>query len=88
MPPHAVWLALCRYVDAAKLLELERQNFPRSRAALSLLAYCYYYMQDFRSAADVSGVRLGTVRCMAPTSVERLGGDDPRAAHTCNRADV
>ena len=48
------WLDwLCRYSEAAQLLELERQNFPRSRAALSLLAYCYYYMQDFRSAADV-----------------------------------
>lgn len=40
-----------RYADAARILSMELQNFPRSRAALSLLAYCYYYMQDFRSAA-------------------------------------
>eukprot|EP00953_Heterococcus_sp_UTEX-ZZ885_P031050 16341-Heterococcus_DN1.PRE.6 len=27
------------------------QNFPRSRAALSLLGYCYYQMQDYKNAA-------------------------------------
>lgn len=40
-----------KYAEAARVLSMELQNFPRSRAALSLLAYCYYYMQDFRSSA-------------------------------------
>jgi tetratricopeptide repeat protein 30 len=40
-----------KYGDAAHLLTQELSNFPRSRAALSLLGYSYYYMQDFRSAA-------------------------------------
>lgn len=28
------------------------QRFPRSRAALSLLGYCYYHLQDYELAAD------------------------------------
>ena len=40
------------YADAIRVLSLELQNFPRSRAALSLLGYCYYMVQDFRSAAQ------------------------------------
>lgn len=43
-----------KYADAARILSMELQNFPRSRAALSLLAYCFYQLQDFRSAAQVS----------------------------------
>jgi hypothetical protein len=43
-----------KYGDAINLLNVELQNFPRSRAALSLLGYCYYYLQDFRAAALVS----------------------------------
>jgi len=35
------------------LLNIELQNFPRSRAALSLLGYCYYYLQDYRAATQV-----------------------------------
>ena len=34
-----------KYADAAQVLALELQSFPRSRAALSLLAFCYYHMQ-------------------------------------------
>ena len=40
-----------KYSECAAVLEVELQNFPRSRAALSLLAYCQYYMQDFGAAA-------------------------------------
>jgi tetratricopeptide repeat protein 30 len=40
------------YVDAVKVLNLELQSFPRSRAALSLLAYCYYHMNDFVRAVS------------------------------------
>lgn len=43
-------LAEGKYGEAARLLQLELQNFPRSRAALSLLGFCYYYLQDFASA--------------------------------------
>ena len=31
-----------RYAEAIQILEFERQNFPRSRAALSLLGHCYF----------------------------------------------
>ena len=41
-----------RYEDAVGHLALQRQAFPRSRAALSLLGFCYYHQQDFRSAAQ------------------------------------
>lgn len=40
-----------KYGDAVRILSIELQNHPKSRAALSLLGYCYYYMQDFPSAA-------------------------------------
>lgn len=42
-----------RYDEAVRHLNLQRQSFPRSRAALSLLGFCYFHMQDFRSAAQV-----------------------------------
>lgn len=41
-----------RYQDAISILNIELQNFPRSRAALSLLGYCYYRLGDFTSAAQ------------------------------------
>lgn len=40
-----------KYADAARFLTTEAQNHPKSRAGLSLLGYCYYYMQDFQNAA-------------------------------------
>eukprot|EP00611_Tribonema_gayanum_P021738 TRINITY_DN4238_c0_g1_i1.p1 TRINITY_DN4238_c0_g1~~TRINITY_DN4238_c0_g1_i1.p1 ORF type:complete len:650 (-),score=302.97 TRINITY_DN4238_c0_g1_i1:45-1994(-) len=40
-----------RYADAIQLLNFQLQSFPRSRAALSLLGYCYYQTQQFKSAA-------------------------------------
>jgi len=39
-----------KYGEAARVLQLELQNFPRSRAALSLLGFCCYYLQDFATA--------------------------------------
>lgn len=42
-----------KYAECVQILTLELQNFPRSRAALSLLGYCYYYLQDFRNAAQM-----------------------------------
>jgi tetratricopeptide repeat protein 30 len=41
-----------RYNDAIDVLQIELQNFPHSRAALSLLGYCYYRVGDFTSATQ------------------------------------
>ena len=38
--------------EVTSILNKELQIYSRSRAALSLLGYCYYNMQDFRSSAD------------------------------------
>ena len=42
-----------KYEEVVRLLSVELQNFPRSRAALSLLGHCYYMMQDFHNALQV-----------------------------------
>lgn len=39
-----------KYSDVIAKLSVELQNFPRSRAALSLLAYSHYMIQDFPNA--------------------------------------
>ena len=41
-----------RFADAIKLLYNQLQLSPKSRAALSLLGYCYYQNQAFADAAD------------------------------------
>ncbi|KAJ3209193.1 Tetratricopeptide repeat protein 30A [Dinochytrium kinnereticum] len=41
-----------RYLDAIKILSHELNTFPRSRAALSLLGYCYYQVQDYAAASN------------------------------------
>lgn len=41
-----------RYYDAIDILSFELQSFPKSRAAISLLAYCYYHVNDFGLAAQ------------------------------------
>lgn len=41
-----------RYYDAIDILAMELQHFPKSRAALSLLGYCYYHVGDFATAAQ------------------------------------
>ena len=41
-----------KYEDAAKLLNIELLQNQKSRAALSLLGYCYFYTQDFHAAAS------------------------------------
>ena len=41
-----------KYAEAVKVLNTEAGNYPKSRAALSLLGHCYYYMHDFHSAAS------------------------------------
>lgn len=40
-----------KYADAVRFLNTEVQNHPKNRAGLSLLGYCYYYLQDFKAAA-------------------------------------
>ena len=39
-----------QYIEAIQMLSYQLQMFPRSRAALSLLAYCYYHIQDYVQA--------------------------------------
>lgn len=41
-----------RFADVINLISSEIDSFPNSRAALSLLAYCHYQIQDYSSAAD------------------------------------
>ncbi|XP_051572545.1 tetratricopeptide repeat protein 30A isoform X2 [Myxocyprinus asiaticus] len=41
-----------RYGDAIHILSKEHQKHTKSRAALSLIGYCYYHMQDFTNAAE------------------------------------
>jgi len=41
-----------KYQDAVNLLEHQLTAFPLNRAALSILAWCYYYLQDFVLAAE------------------------------------
>ena len=40
------------YTEAIRLLNVQLSNFPKSRAALSLLGYCHYHMQDFPNASS------------------------------------
>ena len=42
-----------KYMDVINILTNELQFNPRNRAALSLLCYCYYHVQDFENAADM-----------------------------------
>ncbi|CAB1119336.1 unnamed protein product [Ectocarpus sp. CCAP 1310/34] len=51
----AVYTAIkdARYPEAIRVLTSELGNFPRSRAALSLLSYCYYQMQDYKAATTM-----------------------------------
>lgn len=41
-----------KYAEAIQILSYQLQIFPRNRAALSLLGYCQYHMQDFVAAAQ------------------------------------
>ena len=44
-----------RYAEAIQILEFERQNFQRSRAALSLLGHCYFMVRTC-AYREVSGL--------------------------------
>ncbi|KAI9098104.1 hypothetical protein DFS34DRAFT_619641 [Phlyctochytrium arcticum] len=41
-----------RYADVVKVLSNELTTLPESRPILSLMAYCYFMLQDFQEAAD------------------------------------
>ncbi|CAL1587596.1 unnamed protein product [Knipowitschia caucasica] len=41
-----------QYVDAIHILNGQLQKHPKSRAALSLLGYCFFHLQDFSAAAE------------------------------------
>jgi len=81
-----------KYGDAVQILTVQLQNFPRARAALSLLAYCYYHLQDFRSAAqcyeellkfhpEVDSYKLYYAQCL------HKAGLYPEATKACLRVD-
>lgn len=81
-----------RYADAARVLTLQLQSFPRSRAALSLLAYCYYQMQDYRAAAQVCSAERAVRICVcrSVTSIHvppsrRLTRSSSRSTRTSRR---
>ncbi|XP_056900033.1 tetratricopeptide repeat protein 30A-like [Takifugu flavidus] len=41
-----------QYVDAIQILTAQSQKHPKSRAALSLLGYCYYHINNFSGSAE------------------------------------
>mmetsp|Transcript_23212 Transcript_23212/g.68402 ORF Transcript_23212/g.68402 Transcript_23212/m.68402 type:complete len:677 (-) Transcript_23212:459-2489(-) len=45
-------LAQQRYQEAVGILQQEQYNFPTSRAANSLLGYCYYHMGDYPASVQ------------------------------------
>ena len=81
-----------RHAEAARLLTLELQSFPRSRAALSLLGHCYYALQDFRSAAQCYeelcrvAPSVDSYRVYYAQSLYKAGLY-PEAAKACQRVD-
>ena len=46
------WIKDEEYTKAIQFLSEKQIMYPNSRAALSLLAYCYYHTQEFNSAAN------------------------------------
>lgn len=42
-----------KYTEVIGILTNELQFSPRNRAALSLLAYCHFYVQDYASAVEM-----------------------------------
>ena len=59
-----------KYEEVVRLLSVELQNFPRSRAALSLLGHCYYMMQDFHNAVLVRAGNTDRACVMVGCEVE------------------
>jgi len=47
------WIKDGKFQDAIRVLERELQSFPKSRAALSLLGYCYYFTSQFAMSAQM-----------------------------------
>mmetsp|Transcript_33020 Transcript_33020/g.66612 ORF Transcript_33020/g.66612 Transcript_33020/m.66612 type:complete len:120 (+) Transcript_33020:188-547(+) len=41
------------YLNAIHLLEAQLDKFPTSTAALSLLAYCYYHLEEYDKASSM-----------------------------------
>jgi len=42
-----------KYQESIRILDAELRQFPKSRAALSLLGYCYYFVQQYELAAQM-----------------------------------
>jgi tetratricopeptide repeat protein 30 len=81
-----------KHGEAIRLLTLQLQNFPRSRAALSLLGHCYYAVGDYRSAAqayeeltkahpEVEAYGVYAAQCLYKAGLY------PEATRACQRAD-
>lgn len=81
-----------RFLDAIRLLTAQLQSFPRSRAALSLLGYCYYALSDYRSSAqcyeelvkffpEVDSYKLYYAQCLGKAGLY------PEATRACMRVD-
>lgn len=47
------WIQQEQWSDAIGLLSFQLQLSPNSRAALSLLAYCYYQVEQYENAAPL-----------------------------------
>lgn len=41
-----------KHQDAVQILEGQLEQHPLSRAPLSLLGHCYYYLQEFQAAVQ------------------------------------
>eukprot|EP00814_Leptocylindrus_danicus_P015931 CAMPEP_0116017596 /NCGR_PEP_ID=MMETSP0321-20121206/8139_1 /TAXON_ID=163516 /ORGANISM="Leptocylindrus danicus var. danicus, Strain B650" /LENGTH=647 /DNA_ID=CAMNT_0003487813 /DNA_START=53 /DNA_END=1996 /DNA_ORIENTATION=- len=48
-----------KYDECVRILEIQIQNLPRSRAALSLLGFCYYNLEDYLRASSTYEILVG-----------------------------
>lgn len=71
-----------RYQEAVAILSRERQKFPKSRAALSLLSYCYFHMQVRRPARSSEGQDFIAVASRSYHFTQINAQDYPAAAAT------
>ena len=80
-----------KHHEAIAILTAKQLEFPSSRAALSLLAFCYYYVSDFQSALqhyerlmkmcpDVDAYKFHYAQARAPRS---HASPSPSPSHNC-----
>ncbi|TPX30610.1 hypothetical protein SmJEL517_g05847 [Synchytrium microbalum] len=82
-----------RYADVVRLLSNQANVNPKSRAALSLMGYCYYQLQDFENAVscyeqlsrlfpEVEEYKLYYAQCLYKA------GNHPAATKVCQTVDA